>query len=216
TYAPHRAYGGPHGLVRFVDAAHAAGLAVVLDVVYNHIGPASELVSAFGPYFTDRYEIHWGEALDYSQPGVREWAIQNAEQWIRDYRVDGLRLDAVHAVFDRSRTHVLSELASRLRAIRDDVLGISEMEVGNRKPIERWGHDAQWADELHHALHVLLTGERDGYYAPYGKVADLARAYEDEAGVRLVIGAQNHDQIGNRAFGDRLPPDGRRLAAAGH
>ena len=100
TFAPHRAYGGPHGLARFVDAAHAAGLAVILDVVYNHIGPGSELVGAFGPYFTDRYDTFWGEAIDYSQPAVREWAIQNAEQWVRDYRVDGLRLDAVHAIFD--------------------------------------------------------------------------------------------------------------------
>jgi maltooligosyltrehalose trehalohydrolase len=94
------------------------------------------------------------------------------------------------------------------------VLVISEMEVGDRDPIERWGHDAQWADELHHALHVLLTGERDGYYEPYGKVADLAGAYEDRAGERLVICASNHDQIGNRAFGDRLPPEARRVAAA--
>jgi maltooligosyltrehalose trehalohydrolase len=214
TFAPHRAYGGPHGLARFVDAAHAAGLAVILDVVYNHIGPGSELVGAYGPYFTNRYDTFWGEAIDYRQSGVREWAIQNAEQWIRDYRIDGLRLDAVHAIFDESPKHVLAELAERLRAIREDVLVISEMELGNRKPIERWNHDAQWDDTFHHALHVLLTGERDGYYEPYGKVADLARAYRDRAAERLVICAQNHDQIGNRAFGDRLPPDVRRLAAA--
>jgi maltooligosyltrehalose trehalohydrolase len=214
TFAPHRAYGGPQGLARFVDAAHAAGLAVILDVVYNHIGPGSEMVGAFGPYFTDRYDTFWGQAIDYSRPAVREWAIQNAEQWIRDYRIDGLRLDAVHAIVDRSREHVMAELAERLRAIRPDVLVISEMEVGNRDPVRRWGHDGQWADELHHALHVLLTGERDGYYEPYGKVADLANAYGDRAGERLVICAQNHDQIGNRAFGDRLPPEVRRLAAA--
>jgi maltooligosyltrehalose trehalohydrolase len=214
TYAPHRAYGGPHGLARLVDAAHAAGLAVLLDVVYNHIGPGSELVGGFGPYFTERYDTFWGQAIDYSQRGVREWAIQNAEQWIRDYRIDGLRLDAVHAIFDSSRTHVLAELARRLRAIRADALVISEIELGNRRPIERWGHDAEWADGLHHALHVLLTGERDGYYEPYGKVADLARAYRDTPSERLVICAQNHDQIGNRAFGDRLPADVRRLAAA--
>jgi maltooligosyltrehalose trehalohydrolase len=214
TFAPHRAYGGPVGLARFVDAAHAAGLAVILDVVYNHIGPGSELVGAYGPYFTKRHETFWGEAIDYTRPAVREWAIQNAEQWIRDYRIDGLRLDAVHAIFDDSPKHVLAELAERLRAIRPDALVISEMELYNRAPIEEWGHDAQWADELHHALHVLLTGERDGYYAPFGKVADLAKAIEDPAGERLVICAQNHDQIGNRAFGDRLPADVRRLAAA--
>ena len=145
---------------------------------------------------------------------MREWAIQNAELWVRDYRIDGLRLDAVHAIFDRSRKHVMAELAERVRAIRPGVLVISEIEVGNRRPIERWGHDAQWADELHHALHVLLTGERDGYYEPYGKVADLARAYENTPAERLVICAQNHDQIGNRALGDRLPPRAQRLAAA--
>ena len=108
----------------------------------------------------------------------------------------------------------MAELAERVRARIRDVLVISEMEVGNRRPIEQWGHDAQWADEFHHALHVLLTGERDGYYEPYGKVADLARAYEDRPAERLVICAQNHDQVGNRAFGDRLPPEVRRLAAA--
>jgi maltooligosyltrehalose trehalohydrolase len=214
TFAPHRAYGGPQGLARFVDAAHAAGLAVILDVVYNHIGPGSELVGAFGPYFTDRHGTFWGDAIDYSRPAVREWAIQNAEQWIRDYRIDGLRLDAVHAIFDESPEHVLAELAERVRAIRPGVLVISEMELGNRAPIERWGHDAQWADALHHALHVLLTGERDGYYKPFGKVADLASAYEDSARERLVICGQNHDQVGNRALGDRLPPEVRRLAAA--
>jgi maltooligosyltrehalose trehalohydrolase len=214
TYAPHRAYGGPQGLARFVDVAHAAGLAVILDVVYNHIGPGSELVGAYGPYFTNKHKTFWGEAIDYSQAAVREWAIQNAEQWIRDYRIDGLRLDAVHAIFDESPKHVMTELAERLRAIRRDALVISEMELYNRAPIEDWGHDAQWADELHHALHVLLTGERDGYYRPFGKVADLAKAIEDPAKERLVICAQNHDQIGNRAFGDRLPRDVRRLAAA--
>jgi maltooligosyltrehalose trehalohydrolase len=214
TFAPHRAYGGPHGLARLVDAAHAAGLAVILDVVYNHIGPGSEMVGAYGPYFTGRHGTFWGDAIDYSRPAVREWAIQNAEQWIRDYRVDGLRLDAVHTIFDDGPTHVLAELAERVRAIRSGALVISEMELGNRAPVERWGHDAQWADELHHALHVLLTGERDGYYKPFGKVADLASAYEDPARERLVICAQNHDQVGNRAFGDRLPREVRRLAAA--
>ncbi len=214
TYAPHRAYGGPEGLARLVDAAHAHGLAVLLDVVYNHVGPGSELLAAYGPYFTDRHETFWGEAIDYSQRGVREWAIQNAELWVRDYRIDGLRLDATHAIFDETDPHVMVELAARVRAARPGALVIAEMEVGNRDPIERWGHDAQWADEFHHALHVLLTGERDGYYEPYGKVADLARAFEEQPPYRLVVCAQNHDQVGNRAFGDRLPPETRRVAAA--
>jgi maltooligosyltrehalose trehalohydrolase len=214
VYAPHRAYGGPQGLARFVDAAHSAGLAVILDVVYNHVGPGSELLAAFGPYFTGRYDTFWGEAIDYAREGVREWAIQNAELWVRDYRVDGLRLDATHAIFDESEPHVLRELADRVRAVHRHALVISEMEVGDRRPIEQWGHDAQWADEFHHALHVLLTGEKDGYYEPYGKVEDLARAFEETPSERLVICSSNHDQVGNRALGDRLPPAARRVAAA--
>jgi maltooligosyltrehalose trehalohydrolase len=212
TYAAHPAYGGPHGLARLVDAAHAEGLGVILDVVYNHVGPGNEALTAFGPYFTDRHETFWGDALDYAQRGVREWAIQNAEQWVRDFHVDGLRLDAVHAIFDDSPLHVCAELKQRV----GDALVISEMEVGDWRPIDEWGHDAQWADRSHHELHVLLTGEREGYYADYGSVASLA---EDLAGAghdprRSVICAQNHDQVGNRAVGDRLPEDALRVAAA--
>ena len=109
AFAPHPAYGGPDGLARLVDAAHREGLGVLLDVVYNHIGPGSEAIGAFGPYFTDRYETFWGSAIDYSQRGVREWAIQNALMWTNEYRIDGLRLDAVHAIHDDSRVHVLHE-----------------------------------------------------------------------------------------------------------
>jgi maltooligosyltrehalose trehalohydrolase len=143
---------------------------------------------------------------------VREWAIQNAEQWVRDFHVDGLRLDATHAIFDDSPLHVCAEVKQRV----GDALVISEMEVGDWRPIEAWGHDAQWADRSHHELHVLLTGEREGYYCDYGSVASLA---EDIAGAghdprRSVICAQNHDQVGNRALGDRLPVDALRVAAA--
>jgi maltooligosyltrehalose trehalohydrolase len=214
TSAPHRAYGGPQGLARVVDAAHGAGLGVILDVVYNHIGPGSELVGAFGPYFTGRHRTFWGPAIDYNQRAVREWALQNAELWVRDYRIDGLRLDATHAIFDDNEPHIMVELAERVRAAHPEALLISEIEIGDRRPLEEWGHDAQWADDFHHALHVLLMGERDGYYARYGKVADLARASKGEPSERLVICAQNHDQIGNRAHGDRLPLEVRRLAAA--
>jgi maltooligosyltrehalose trehalohydrolase len=214
TYAPHPAYGGPDGLARLVDAAHAAELGVILDVVYNHIGPGSEAIAAFGPYFTDRHETFWGEAIDYSQPGVREWAIQNACLWVRDYHVDGLRLDAVHAVYDDSPQHVLAELAECVHEENQRALVISEMNHDDFRPIEEWGHDAQWLDRLHHELHVLLTGERDGYYEEFGSLEGLQRELERQPAERLVVCAQNHDQVGNRAIGDRLPPDRLRVAAA--
>jgi maltooligosyltrehalose trehalohydrolase len=212
TYAVHPAYGGPAALARLVDAAHAEGLGVILDVVYNHVGPGNEALTAFGPYFTDRHETFWGDALDYSQRGVREWAIQNAEQWVRDVHVDGLRLDAVHAIFDDSPLHVCAELKQRV----GNALVISEMELDDWRPIYEWGHDAQWFDATHHELHVLLTGERDGYYRDFGS---LERLGDELKGLghdprRLVVCAQNHDQVGNRAFGDRLPEAELRVAAA--
>jgi maltooligosyltrehalose trehalohydrolase len=218
AYAPHHAYGGPEGLARLVDAAHAEGLGAFLDVVYNHLGPGSERVAAFGPYFSDRHETFWGAALNYDGPGsegVREWAIQNACMWVRDYHVDGLRLDATHTVFDDGPRHVLAELADRVREASPRALVVSEMESGNLRPIEEWGHDAQWADEFHHEQHVLVTGERDGYYARYrGSVGDLARQLERMPAERLVCCVQNHDQVGNRAVGDRPQPAAARLQAA--
>jgi maltooligosyltrehalose trehalohydrolase len=212
--APHAAYRGPQGLARLVDAAHAAGLGVVLDVVYNHLGPGSEAVEAFGPYLTDRRRTPWGRAIDYSQPAVREWAIQNAELWVHDYHVDGLRLDSVFHVFDEGEPHVLAELAERVRRANPRALVISEMRAGDLRPIEEWRHDAQWADEFHHELHVLLTGERDGYYADFGSLAGLAAELERTPAERLVVGSQNHDQVGNRAVGDRPRPEELRLRAA--
>ena len=208
-YAPHAAYGGPDGLARFVDAAHREGLGVVLDVVYNHIGPGGDGIGAFGPYFTDAHHTLWGDAIDYSQRGVREWAIGNAELWTRDYRIDGLRLDAVHAIYDDSPVHVLKELRERVNG-----LVMSEMGLDDFRPLEEWGHDAMWLDSLHHELHVLLTGEREGYYAPYGSMEGLVRELTRPDFERLIVGAQNHDQIGNRAVGDRLPPDAHRVALA--
>src|SRR5581483_4748176 len=207
TCAPHPAYGVPDGLARLVDAAHAAGLAVILDVVYNHVGPGDEALDAFGPYFTTRHETFWGKAIDYMQRGVREWALQNAELWTRDYKIDGLRLDAVHAIFDdESPVHILKELRERVEGFV-----ISEMETGDLRPIEQWGHDAQWEDALHHELHVLLTGEHEGYYADYGSLEGLKREL-DRSNPRFVACAQNHDQVGNRAVGDRLPPEKDRIA----
>jgi maltooligosyltrehalose trehalohydrolase len=215
-FAPHPAYGGPEGLARLVDAAHREGLGVVLDVVYNHIGPGNEALRAFGPYFTDRFgETPWGEALDYAQTGVREWAIQNAELWVGEYGLDGLRLDAVHAVEDDSDPHVLAELADRIRRSAPQALVISEMGPPDFRPLRDWKHDAMWLDSLHHALHVALTGERDGYYAGFdGSMGCIAAELSRPEGSRIVVCAQNHDQIGNRALGDRLPAAKRRVAAA--
>jgi maltooligosyltrehalose trehalohydrolase len=218
AYAPHRVYGGPEGLARLVDAAHGEGLGVILDVVYNHLGPGAEF-TALGPWFTDRHETPWGDALDFSQQPVREWAIENALMWTRDYGVDGLRLDAVFAVHDESEPHVLRELAERVHEAKPGALVIAEEEVGVEEPIREWGHDAQWADELHHELHVLLSGETFGYYEGYGSVSGLARQLERKPAERLVVCSQNHDQVGNRAFGDRpeaheLEPRARTLLFA--
>jgi maltooligosyltrehalose trehalohydrolase len=183
---------------------------VILDVVYNHIGPGSEAIAAFGPYFTDRHDTFWGAAIDYSQRGVREWAIQNAELWTRDYRIDGLRLDAVHAIYDDSQPHVLAELKQRV----GERIVISEMNVEDLRPLDEWGHDAMWLDSLHHHLHVLLTGETTGYFKDFGTIDGLVHELRRERPERFVVGAQNHDQVGNRAFGDRLPPDAHRVALA--
>jgi maltooligosyltrehalose trehalohydrolase len=242
--AAHRAYGGPEGLARLVDAAHAAGLAVLLDVVYNHVGASGQkALEAFGPYFTDRYSTFWGDALNYDDADcdpVREWVLQSAEGWVRDFHLDGLRLDAIHAIYDLSARHLLAELGERVRAARPGALVIAESGLGDPKVIRPvaiggLGLDATWADDFHHALRVLLTGERDGYYADFGAVAQLAKAYRrpfvydgtwsevrrrifgapafDRPPGQFVVFAQNHDQIGNRAFGDRLPAAVLPLAA---
>ncbi|HEY3020716.1 MAG TPA: malto-oligosyltrehalose trehalohydrolase [Solirubrobacteraceae bacterium] len=234
--AAHSAYGGPAGFARLVDAAHAAGLAVILDVVYNHVGASgNKALRAFGPYFTDKYTTVWGDAINYDDEWadpVREWVLQSAEGWVRDYKVDGLRLDAIHAIYDTSARHVLRELTDRV-----DALIVAESGLNDPKVIrpDGLGCDAVWADDFHHALRVLLTGERDGYYEEFGTVAQLARAFhrpvlhtgqwssyrkrsfgaphDDRRPEQFVVFAQNHDQVGNRAFGDRLPPPVRPLAA---
>jgi maltooligosyltrehalose trehalohydrolase len=242
-YAPFAPYGGPAGLARFVDAAHAAGLAVILDCVYNHLGTSgTKAMTDFGPYFTEG-QTGWGKGLNYdgerSDP-VREWAIQNAEMWVRDYRIDGLRLDAVHAILDPSPTHLVAELTARVHAIRQDALVIAESNANDPATIRPaagggWGVDAQWADDFHHSLRTLLTDERQGYYADFGTVADLAKAFDrpfvydgrysgvrkkrvgapaaDRPTAQFVVCSQNHDQVGNRALGDRMPPRARPLAA---
>jgi len=237
-FAPHTAYGGPRGLQRLVDACHARGLAVLLDVVYNHLGPSGNYLGSYGPYFTSKYRTPWGDALNFDDRGcdeVRRYVRDNAKHWLRAYHIDGLRLDAIHAIFDQSATHILADLAADIEALsieleRHLVLiaesGLNDARVVNPKAIGGYGVDAQWSDDFHHSLHTLLTGERDGYYGDYGKIEHLAAALErgfvydgrysafrghcfggDTATLRarqLICFSQNHDQVGNRAVGDRL------------
>jgi maltooligosyltrehalose trehalohydrolase len=242
--AAQSSYGGPADLQRLVDAAHDSGLAVILDVVYNHVGASgTPALEAFGPYFTEKYETPWGRAINYDDADcdpVREWVLQSAEGWIRDFRFDGLRLDAIHAIFDASPEHIVAAVARRVHEIDRHTLVIAESGMNDPKvmrPRERggFGCDAEWADDFHHALRTLITDEREGYYEEFGSVAQLAKAYhrphvhdgnyssfrhkrfgapaDDIPPERFVVFSQNHDQVGNRAFGDRLPDAARPLAA---
>ena len=242
--AAHSAYGGPEGLARLVDAAHAEGLSVVLDVVYNHLGASGvKAMEAFGHYFTDKYETPWGRAINFddehSDP-VREWVLQSAEGWARDFHVDGLRLDALNAIIDSNPEHLVAAVARRVHAVRPDALVIAESGLNDprvMRPRDRGGYacDAAWADDFHHVLHVLLTNDREGYYAEFGDIAQLAKAFhrphvhdgrysswrkrrfgapaDDVPAERFVVFDQNHDQVGNRAYGDRLPREAQPLAA---
>jgi maltooligosyltrehalose trehalohydrolase len=237
-------YGGPHGFRRLVDAAHDAGLAVILDVVYNHVGASgTPALEAFGPYFTDKYETPWGRAMNYDDAEcdpVREWVLQSAVGWIRDFGIDGLRLDAIHAIVDSSAEHLVEAVARRVHETRADALviaesGLNDPRVMRDRVIGGWGCDGAWADDFHHSLRALVTDEREGYYEEFGAVAQLAKAFhrphvhdgiyssfrhrrfgapaDDVPPDRFVVFDQNHDQVGNRAFGDRLPPATRPLAA---
>ncbi len=237
-YAPQWSYGGPEGLRRLVDAAHAAGLAVVLDVVYNHLGPEGNVLHDFGPYFSDQHRTPWGSALNFDGPDsdeVRRFFIDNALYWIAEFHLDGLRLDAVHAIVDLGARHILEELTAAVHALGTAlgrrVLVIAESALNDPRivrPVERggFGLDGQWNDDFHHAVHGALTGERDGYYGDYGGVAPVAKALAerfvldgcysafrrrrhgapatDVPADRFVIALQTHDQVGNRARGERL------------
>ncbi|MFO7178837.1 MAG: alpha-amylase family glycosyl hydrolase, partial [Pseudomonadota bacterium] len=187
-YAPHHAYGGPTGLKRFVDACHARGLAVLLDVVYNHLGPNGNYLSVYGSYFTDRYRTPWGDALNLDGPGsleVRRFLIENALYWLEEYHIDGLRLDAVHAIVDTSAIHFLEELTHEVRALEAHLerrlVVTAESDLNDARlvrPPEMGGYglDAMWSDDVHHALHAVLTGERTGYYEDFGTLAALEKA----------------------------------------
>lgn len=245
-------YGGVAGLQRLVDASHGHGIAVVLDVVYNHLGPEGNYLPAFGPYFTDRYHTPWGQALNFDDAHsdeVRRYFIESALSFVRDVRVDGLRLDAIHAIFDQRALSFLEELTIAVQRIGDEQgrsvhviaeSGLNDPRLVRPRAAGGMGMDAMWSDDFHHALHSLLTDQRDGYYVDFGRVDDLSRAFcqrqtfdgrfstyrqrrhgrpgRDVPAERFVVCAENHDQVGNRAEGDRLVHqcglEGRKLAAA--
>jgi malto-oligosyltrehalose trehalohydrolase len=233
-FAPARPYGTPDQLKALIDAAHERGLMMFLDVVYNHFGPDGNYLGQYAPqFFTGRHHTPWGAAIDFSQPVVREFFIHNALYWLNEFRFDGLRLDAVHAILDDSPTHILTELAGRVR----DACGpdryvhlVLENDANQARFLGPGRYDAQWNDDFHHASHVVLTRESEGYYVDYQRdpLAALGRAlaqgfvYQGETSIHrdneprgepthdlslsaFVAFLQNHDQVGNRAFGERLP-----------
>jgi len=236
-FAPHHSYGTPDDLKKLVNACHDRGLGVILDVVYNHLGPSGNYLAKFGPYFTKRYAPTWGEALNYDGPDsepVRRFFCDNALMWLRDFHFDGLRLDAVHAIYDFSAQPFLEQLKLEVEQLSTQ-LGrplflIPESDLNDPRllrPRDCGGFnlDAQWSDDFHHALHTVLTGELNGYYADFGKLEDLSKvlrqafAYDGQfsahrrrrhgrpaeglSGGRFIGYLQNHDQIGNRAQGER-------------
>ncbi|WP_448060183.1 malto-oligosyltrehalose trehalohydrolase [Cellulomonas hominis] len=237
-YAVHEPYGGPAGLAAFVDAAHARGLGVCLDVVHNHLGPSGNYLGELGPYFTDAHHTPWGAAINLDGPGsteVRRWICDSALRWFRDFHVDALRLDAVHALVDDSPWHLLAQLSDEVAALSDE-LGrplslVAESDLNDVRTVTPTaegglGMTAQWADDVHHALHALVTGERHGYYVDFGTPEVLRQALTgvfvhngtwstfrgqtwgapvpaDVDGHRFVVFASDHDQVGNRALGDR-------------
>jgi maltooligosyltrehalose trehalohydrolase len=251
-YAPQSTYGGPDGLKRLVNAAHGEGLAVILDVVYNHLGPEGNYLGDFGPYFSDRHKTLWGEGWNLDGPDsdeVRDYLIGNAVYWVTEFHLDGLRLDAADKIIDLSALHFLEEVVA---AVHDQesrlgrrVVMIAESDANDPRFIRPrnqggYGFDAQWTDDFHHAVHAQLTGERQGYYQDFGGIGPVAktlaerfvndgryscyrrRRYGRPAGDlpadRFVVCLQNHDQVGNRARGERLStlvsPEVLRLGTA--
>ncbi len=237
-FAVQNSYGGPDGLKRLCDACHETGLALFLDVVYNHLGPEGNYLSLFGPYFTGRYRTAWGDALNFDgeySDGVRNYFVMNVLHWFDNYNVDGLRLDAVHGIYDHSATHILQELAEEVKSYSHstgrDCRLIAESDLNDSrivKAVQKGGYsiDAQWCDDFHHSVHTLITGEDSGYYCDFGKMENLEKAFSsgfvytgeysrfrkrkhgnsssEIPGSRLIVCTQNHDQVGNRMFGDRL------------
>jgi maltooligosyltrehalose trehalohydrolase len=251
-YAVQASYGGPDGLKRLVNAAHAIGMAVMLDVVYNHLGNEGNYLRLFGPYFTGKHQTPWGEAINYDQlgsEGVRRYFVENALYWVREHHMDGLRLDAVQTIKDDSPRHILAEIKVDVAALAADlgrhVCVIAETDENDTNIIRPaaaggLGLDAIWSDDFHHAIHAFFTGERKGYYQDFGPPQQIARAlaqgfiFQGEPfrfwdgrprgtssanmpAPAHVICIQNHDQVGNRAMGERLTvlvPHGVRMLAA--
>jgi maltooligosyltrehalose trehalohydrolase len=235
-FAVHETYGGPAAYQRFVDACHQRGLGVIQDVVYNHLGPSGNYLPVFGPYLSEATENTWGASINLSEPEVRRYILDNARMWLADYHVDGLRLDAVHALVDTGPVHLLAELAAETAALSEQVGRplslIAESDLNDPVLFTAaanggYGLTAQWDDDFHHALHVALTGETAGYYEDFSSLAALAKVATrgffhdgtyssfrgrphgkpidpEESTSRLVVYSQDHDQIGNRAAGDRL------------
>ena len=253
-YAPQSTYGGPVGLKRLVDACHREGLAVLLDVVYNHLGPEGNYLGDYAPVFSKSYRTPWGDALNFDgeeADGVRRYFIENALYWLTEYHVDGLRLDAIHRIVDKSPRHILSEIAEEFHqqsvALGRQAWTIAESDLNDVRVIkplaeDGYGLSAQWSDDFHHSVHAVLTGTRRGYFADFGRMEDLAKAVREGfvydgrrsefrgrrhgtpsaalPGERFVVFIQNHDQIANGYWGDRLSvlctPAQQRVAAALH
>jgi maltooligosyltrehalose trehalohydrolase len=251
-FAPQTSYGGPRGLKRLVDACHQHGLACILDVVYNHIGPEGNVLARYGPYFTERYKTPWGPALNFDDAlsdEVRHFFIENALYWVTEFHFDALRLDAVHAILDHSALNFLEELADAVHTqgtlLNRRAYVIAESALNDTRLIRPpelggYGIDAQWNDDFHHSLHVLLTRESEGYYVDFGDFQHMAQAFSEGfvytgrysvnrgrrhgnssrsiPSSKFVVYAQNHDQIGNRMMGDRLSQivelDGFKLAVS--
>lgn len=237
-FAPHHIYGGPDGFKKFINACHVKEMGVILDVVYNHFGLEGNYIEKFGPYFSEKYKTIWGNAYNFDYKysyEPRRLIIDNALMWLRDYHLDGLRLDAVHSIYDQSAIHILEQLAKEVEKLEYETgkfyYLIAESDLNNPRLVQNfniggYGFDATWNDDFHHALHAALTGERNGYYEDFGETADIGkslkavyvydgkysryrkaihgRAAEHCDGNNFVCYIQNHDQVGNRAMGERI------------
>nr|3VGD_A Chain A, Malto-oligosyltrehalose trehalohydrolase [Saccharolobus solfataricus] len=231
-YAVQNSYGGPEGFRKLVDEAHKKGLGVILDVVYNHVGPEGNYMVKLGPYFSQKYKTPWGLTFNFDDAEsdeVRKFILENVEYWIKEYNVDGFRLEAVHAIIDTSPKHILEEIADVVHKYNRIVIAESDLNdprVVNPKEKCGYNIDAQWVDDFHHSIHAYLTGERQGYYTDFGNLDDIVKSYKDVFvydgkysnfrrkthgepvgeldGCNFVVYIQNHDQVGNRGKGERI------------